>query len=107
MHSAYDGLHHVAGLWTRLNPDESYVSWASEGEVKSYTERDADTEPEDWSDAGETWGHASFSGANDRMGWAGVAEMADRTELNRWTADLEDVLAKGYPAPKLPRPRPR
>ena len=103
VHSAYDGFS-GAGLWVRINPDLAYAEWAVGGAYPGYPDYDAGTEPTDWSTAGDTWGYPPAPGnagadLGQAIGLAAVAEMADRTEFERWDANLEEVLIPEMPSP--------
>lgn len=100
IHQAFDGMHHSAGLWTRLNPDESYVSWIAPELEGAYQEQPANSEPDDWNDA-TAWGYGGFPGGSTLIPLAAVAEMADRAYFNIWDADLDSLLVDAS-APALP-----
>lgn len=93
IHQAFDGYNQMAGLWTRLNPDASYVlplynDWGAE----EYTEHAANTEPTDWNDA-EDWAYPDRTAASLLVPVAAVLEMADRTYTENWSeTDLSSML---------------
>jgi len=102
VHSAWDGLKGEAELWVRINPDASYAEWVSGGRLVDFPDHDANSEPDDWSVAGEEWGYdhpRGVSNSGELAGWAAVAEMADRFELNQWSDNLDEVLVPNFPAP--------
>jgi hypothetical protein len=91
VHQAYDGVS-AMGLWVRLNPDGSYVHDLLPSKVKGYSDYEAYDEPDDWSYAYE-WGHAKTL-PGTQIGVAGILEMADRTQFDDWSVDLDEVLVK-------------
>lgn len=97
IHQAYDGFSTTAGLWARLNPDESYVSSINPGLGNGYIERPANTQPTDWLEA-EKWGYANQPGSAQIVAFAAIAEMADRLHEGDWSDDLGQVLVAG-PSP--------
>jgi len=99
IHSAWDGLR-TAGLWVRINPDQVYAEQSVGGAWPEFPDHVANAEPSDWSNAGETLGYGSYSGTiteplRTHVGWAAVTEMADRTEFNDWSTDLDATLVPG------------
>ena len=105
VHSAWDGLR-GAGLWVRLNPDQAYATWASDGQSLLTADGDANESPPDWASAGTDWGHSGLTqtgaaGGGKAAGMAAVAEMSDRTEFDRWEPNLTTVLIPGFPPPAL------
>ena len=103
VHSAWDGLR-GAGLWVRINPDQAYATWASDGQNLFTSDGDANEAPPDWATAGADWGHSGLTqtgavGGGKAAGLAAVAEMADRTEFDRWDLNLTNVLVPGFPPP--------
>ena len=95
IHQAYDGFHHTAGLWCRLNPDRSYVD-AFIGGTESGTaipDNPANREPPTWM-AIRSWGYARPGGVNTNVlvPLAAVAEMLDRTYHDRWEPDLNAII---------------
>jgi len=92
---AYDGFHHRAGLWCRLNPDLAYV----EGLVgarrgNAFPDNPADTEPRDWMEV-RTWGYRTPAGSQITgvlVPLAAVAEMVVRVWPNNWEANLDEPL---------------
>ncbi len=92
IHQAYDGFHHTAGLWVRLNPDQAYLSGLPRLKgLERFQEHPANTEPADWLTV-EAWGYPATGGASKLVPQAAVAEMADRTHENRWEDDLDAPL---------------
>jgi hypothetical protein len=91
IHHAFDGFHTGAGLWTRLNPDSSYVSWISSEFGALYSEHAANSEPADWMEIFE-WAYPDFRGAAGLAPMAAIAEMADRLHEADWSEDLNGVL---------------
>jgi len=102
IHHAYDGFKKGAGLWTRLNPDLSYVEKIAEKDQgkplkeggSAFTDNIANTEPVDWLKAYE-WGYqAPYAGrvGTQLVPLAALAEMMDRTRANNWAPNLEGVL---------------
>ena len=91
IHQAYDGFYHGAGLWTRLNPDQTYVAALSAELGDLVPEHPANTEPADWLEI-EGWGYPNRAGSQVLVPLAAVAEMADRVHEDRWDADLDRVL---------------
>jgi hypothetical protein len=92
IHQAYDGFHHTAGLWCRLNPDPVYVeSLAEPG--NAFPDNAANTEPSDWMNA-RAWGYRVPQGSrlNTLAALAAVAEMVDRVRADNWEPNLSRVL---------------
>ena len=97
IHQAYDGFHHTAGLWTRLNPDKAYIA-ALNSELGGVSpEHPANAEPNDWLEI-EAWGHTNGQPGTTLAPLAAVAEMADRVRENNWGGNLDEVLVE-YPPP--------
>jgi alpha/beta superfamily hydrolase len=90
IHQAYDGFS-AAGLWVRLNPDAAYVGSLNPKALGRAVEHEANTEPDDWSKAA-AWGYPDKGANHILMPSTAVAEMADRTKDNNWSADLDRVL---------------
>jgi len=88
IHQAYDGFRHAAGLWTRLNPDASYMPAAK---FPSYRDHPANTEPDDWENS-DDWAYPPVRIGAVLAPQAAVAEMADRAHENDWTPDLSAAL---------------
>jgi hypothetical protein len=92
---AFDGFHEAAGLWVRLNPDLAYVrSMMGIEEEAGFPDNPANTEPNDWMNAGN-WGYPGPVGGgpfNVLVPLASVAEMADRVRNGDWSDNLETVL---------------
>ena len=108
VHSAYDG-YTAAGLWVRINPDKAYADWALGSDFVGFPDHDAQSEPSDWSKAGGSWGYPKPGGKpsatlGEMVGWAAVAEMADRHEKGQWDANLDAVLMPQVPSPKAGQP---
>ncbi|MBT3220156.1 MAG: hypothetical protein HN348_13795, partial [Proteobacteria bacterium] len=55
VHHAVDGFKNTASLWVRLNPDAAYMD---EINPSSYEEREANSEPDDWSNV-RSWGYSN------------------------------------------------
>lgn len=89
VHQAYEHFT-AAGIWTRLNPDSAYLEQLNPKLSLQMLEHDALTEPNNWKDIAD-WGFADKSGIH-LVPLAAVAEMADRTEANDWSADLDSAL---------------
>ena len=90
IHMAYDNLREN-NVWTRLNPDQSYVAALHAATGQKFTERAANTEPSNWSNAAAE-GYELSGLATTIMSLAGVAEMADRAHENMWSTNLSSVL---------------
>jgi hypothetical protein len=95
---AYDGFKKRAGLWTRLNPDLSYVQrevHESASRALGFPDNEANCEPDNWYIDAESWGFAGrLAGkmTNKSVPLAGIAEMADRVHTNTWDDNLDGVL---------------
>jgi hypothetical protein len=98
IHQAYDGFHKTAGLWTRLNCDLVYVQAEIHPNASletGFPDNDANTEPVSWYTEAESWG---FTGkldgkmTNRNVPLAGIAEMADRVQVDNWEPNLDAVL---------------
>ncbi len=101
IHQAYDGFHHTAGLWTRLNPDKAYLE-ALNSELGGVSpEHPANAEPNDWLEI-EAWGHTDGQPGTTLAPLAAVAEMADRVRANNWDDNLAEVLVEYPPSPQTP-----
>jgi hypothetical protein len=101
IHHAYDGFHHGAGLWTRLNPDRAYVEWMDREFGAVFPDNPANQEPSDWLEA-PSWAYPDFRGSQTIAPLAAVAEMADRLHEDAWEDDLSTTLID-VPAPAAPR----
>lgn len=102
IHQAFDGFYHAAGLWTRMNPDQSYVNWLDPRVGELSPDNPANSEPTDWMQI-TAWSHPNGPPAVKAVALAGVAEMADRQHAGEWGDDLEGLLgglAKGLRAPE-------
>jgi len=88
IHQAYDGFQKAAGLWTRLNPDGSYMPKAK---FPGYRDHPANTEPVDWEDF-DDWAYPAVRIGGVLAPQAAVAEMADRTHEDDWEPDLSGPL---------------
>jgi hypothetical protein len=99
IHHAFDGFYHAAGLWTRMNPDASYVRWLDERLGELSPDNPANSEPADWRDI-PTWSHPNGRPAVLVVALAAIAEMADRQHEGYWGADLDGLLVD-FPAPDL------
>ncbi len=91
IHHAYDGFHHGAGFWVRMNPDQTYVSWVDPGLGDSYRDYLANNEPGNWVNI-ESWAYPNRPATLYIIPLAAVAEMADRLYENRWENDLTSIL---------------
>jgi len=89
IHQAYDGFHHTAGQWCRLNPDPVYVENLA-GPGNAFPDNAANTEPSDWMNA-RAWGYRAPQGSHLNT-LAAVAEMVDRVRANNWEQSLSRVL---------------
>ena len=95
---AYDGFRKTAGLWTRLNCDLAYVRAEIDPSASlpgGFPDNDANTEPADWFDAAAAWGFAGMLAGEmtaRSVPLAGVAEMADRVQVDNWSPNLDWVL---------------
>ncbi|MBC7253444.1 MAG: hypothetical protein H5T72_05685 [Actinobacteria bacterium] len=92
IHQAYDGFHHTAGLWTRLNPDAAYLP---ADKFSGYQDHPANTEPQDWGNF-DDWAYPLLRAGAVLAPQAAVAEMADRTHENNWALDLDGALYPLY-----------
>jgi hypothetical protein len=93
IHQAFDGFQHEAGLWTRLNPDQSYVMQLDPEFGAIFPDNPANAEPADWISIGE-WSYPQFRGAAALAPLAAIAEMADRLHENEWSENLEAPLVE-------------
>jgi hypothetical protein len=94
IHQAYDGFHETARLWCRLNPDRSYVeAFAGAGTGGAIPDNPANREPTTWMVI-RNWGYRTPQGVNLNVlvPLSAVAEMLDRTYLDVWAPDLDEVL---------------
>lgn len=97
---AYDGFKKGAGLWTRLNPDLSYVQrevHESASKEIGFPDNKANAEPGNWFTEAESWGFADrLAGemTNKSVPMAGIAEMADRVRMNNWDDNLDGILVE-------------
>lgn len=89
IHQAFDGFFHTANLWTRLNPDESYIFDIIE--KATYNEHDANSEPSDWGNMRE-WSHPPTLKGSEHVSKAAISEMADRVYYDKWDNDLTTIL---------------
>ncbi len=89
IHQAYDGFHHTAGLWCRLNPDLAYVEIQA-GPGNAFPDNAANTEPNNWMNV-RAWGYRAPQGSHLNT-LAAVAEMVDRVRANNWEQNLSRVL---------------
>lgn len=90
IHQSYDGLR-AAGIWTRLNPDASYVSSLSATVAARFQEHAANTQPSDWMTSGQ-WSFPMLTGSSTFVPLAATLELADRAHANNWATDLASVL---------------
>lgn len=88
IHQAYNGFTD-AGIWIRLNPDNAYVQWLDSS--ITVPDNNANAEPSNWLSINE-WAYTGKNKANSIIPLAAVAEMADRTHLNNWDENLDDIL---------------
>jgi hypothetical protein len=94
VHQAYDGFHHRAGLWCRMNPDRSYVeTFVGAGVGAALPDNPANREPATWMTI-RSWGYPTRSGPNLNLlvPLAAIAEMCDRTYYGNWDENLDVVL---------------
>jgi len=91
IHQAYDGFCKTAGLWTRLNPDMAYAQAMDEGFIEKFSDNPANEEPDDWGKS-RFWGHPYSNQTIEAMSLAAMAEMADRTQADQWSSNLEKTL---------------
>jgi len=94
IHQAYDGFHHHAGLWCRMNPDRAYImAFLDSPPGMRIPDNPANREPHSWMSI-ESWGYATGRGPNLNVvvPLAAVAEMCDRTYYDVWTPNLNRVL---------------
>lgn len=94
IHQAYDGFNGTANLWVRMNADNVYFRALNGSIDQSFPENPANLEPKNWNDM-RSWGYPAEYGSQfySKTGsYAGIAEMADRTQDNQWVDDLDDVL---------------
>lgn len=104
LHQAYDGFRHAAGLWTRLNPDRSYLEWARGGSQSGDPDTAANTEPTnavppEWAWANiQSWAYDGNRTTHQLALCAAAAEMADRVHTTNWDVDLTNTLVS-YPTP--------
>jgi hypothetical protein len=95
IHQAYDGFHHSAGLWTRLNPDKSYVQMFLPSTITGeIPDNPSNTEPAYWNEI-DSWGYSLTGSQHDAFEYvclAAMAEMADRTETGNWSFNLEEII---------------
>ncbi len=90
IHQAFDGFR-GAGLWTRLNPDASYVNRLNASIGAAYAEHEANAQPSDWTQI-TSWAFQGTGTSNAIVPIAGVLEMADRSHANNWSTNLSSVL---------------
>lgn len=93
IHMAYEGFR-SAGLWTRLNPDAEYLAWAYGSNpvpMGGDVEANRVVTQDEWRTANR-FSVQSAMLSTQLVPLAAVAEMADRTRLNRWDTNLSSVL---------------
>jgi hypothetical protein len=90
IHQSYDGLR-AAGIWTRLNPDASYVSSLSATVATRFQEHAANTQPSNWTDSVQ-WAFPTMTASSTFVPLAATLELADRAHANNWATDLASVL---------------
>ncbi len=96
VHQAWDGFHHRANLWVRMNPDRSYAQSVFPDFGLDYPDNLANEEPADWKNI-NNWGFPTPRGANfsrEDIWLAAICEMADRVLEDKWHPDL---LREFYP----------
>ena len=95
---AYDGFKKRAGLWVRLNCDLAYVQVEineSATLAGGFPDNDANTEPSDWYAEAASWGFEGRLAGKltaQTLPLAGIAEMADRVQVDNWDQNLPSVL---------------
>ena len=92
IHQAYDGFR-SAGIWTRLEPDASYVTNLNAAVGRAYAEHPANTAPTNWA-AATAWAYTGNNLGNSIVPLAAVLELADRTHTNTWATDISAVLTE-------------
>lgn len=95
---AYDGFKDRAGLsWVRLNMDLSYIQSEIDESASlkgGFPDNEINSEPNDWYEEAASWGFAEKLGEEltaKTVPLAGIAEMVDRVEFDKW-GDLDEVL---------------
>jgi len=95
IHQAYDGFHHTAGLWTRLNPDLVYIhAFVGKKSGEAFTNNSANVEPNDWMNARD-WGYQGKFGSSlstQMVPLAALSEMMDRIQFDNWKDNLDTVI---------------
>lgn len=91
IHQAYKGFRQQAGLWTRLNPDKSYLEDLCETTTIGFHEHPANAEPDNWFNIG-SWSYRDAGAARVIVPFAAVLEMSDRTMADNWDVDIPSVL---------------
>ena len=91
IHQLYQGFKECARYdWVRLNPDEEYLKLMLPNQIHSYQDHGANTQPLNWLDI-EAWAlPPSVKAFHGSM--AGILEMSDRQQYDRWEADLTQIL---------------
>jgi len=84
------------GLWVRLNPDRAYVQAFIPTAGLDFPDNSANTQPEDWTKV-SSWAYPDTGTTGGLVTLAAVAEMADRSQLGDWDANLGQVLVQ-FPA---------
>ncbi|MFA6889079.1 MAG: hypothetical protein WC254_06305 [Candidatus Woesearchaeota archaeon] len=90
IHQAYDGFT-SAGVWTRLNPDSSYVQVFDPSSVTP--DNNANTEPSDWTTI-KNWAYINKQQLNMIVPYAAILELADRTYTNTWDNNINNTLIR-------------
>lgn len=90
IHMAFDNLR-ANGIWTRLNPDTSYLTATKGSATAQYTEISANTPVGNWSNAAND-GYDTNSIQSGVISLASVSEMADRVHADNWSTNLSNVL---------------
>ena len=96
IHQAWDGFHHRAGLWVRMNTDRSYMQTIDPDYGTAFPDNPANMEPVDWSYI-EDFGFPADSKIREEVWLASVAEMADRVYADDWSANLDSAYFAVFP----------
>lgn len=99
IHMAFDNLQ-ANGIWTRLNPDVSYLAALKAPFATRYSEIAANTPVSNWSNAAAEGYDTSIP--SGLMSLVGIAEMADRVHENNWSTNLSNTLVQYTGAPSTP-----
>ncbi len=90
IHQAFDGFR-SSNIWTRLNPDLSYVAELNPDNTAHYTEHNANEEPSNWATLTD-WAYSNTTNYTASVPLAGVVEMADRAYSQNWSEDLTNEI---------------